>query len=109
MSTALANAKEPPKTSAVTRRHTPHLGPPVEGRGSEPTLIACPKIFAAFAEGVCWWKSGGSADTLGRVIRNIIFDWSGTLVDDLPAVWKATNSVFVQAQCPELTLEQFRA
>jgi phosphoglycolate phosphatase len=43
------------------------------------------------------------------VIRNIIFDWSGTLVDDLPAVWKATNSVFVQAKCPELTLEQFRA
>ena len=24
-----------------------------------------------------------------RVIRNIIFDWSGTLVDDLPAVWQA--------------------
>jgi phosphoglycolate phosphatase len=43
------------------------------------------------------------------VIRNIIFDWSGTLVDDLPAVWKATNHVLAQAQCTELTLEQFRA
>ena len=43
------------------------------------------------------------------VIRNIIFDWSGTLVDDLPAVWRATNFVFGQAGIPELTLEQFRA
>jgi len=43
------------------------------------------------------------------VIRNIIFDWSGTLVDDLPAVWQATNHVFQQAGVPELTLEQFRA
>jgi phosphoglycolate phosphatase len=43
------------------------------------------------------------------VIRNIIFDWSGTLVDDLPAVWQATNHVFHQAGVPELTLEQFRA
>ncbi len=44
-----------------------------------------------------------------RVIRNIIFDWSGTLVDDLPAVWKATNFVLMKAERPELTLEQFRA
>ena len=43
------------------------------------------------------------------MIRNIIFDWSGTLVDDLPAVWKATNHVLVQAERPEMTLEQFRA
>jgi len=43
------------------------------------------------------------------VIRNIIFDWSGTLVDDLPAAWRATNYVFRQAGLPELTLEQFRA
>jgi phosphoglycolate phosphatase len=47
--------------------------------------------------------------TLTRVIRNIILDWSGTLVDDLPAVWKATNYVMRQARCAELTLEQFRA
>jgi phosphoglycolate phosphatase len=43
------------------------------------------------------------------VVRNIIFDWSGTLVDDLPAVWEATNFVFRQAGIPELTLEEFRA
>ncbi len=43
------------------------------------------------------------------VIRNIIFDWSGTLVDDLPAVWLATNHVLEQAQRPTITLETFRA
>jgi phosphoglycolate phosphatase len=43
------------------------------------------------------------------LIRNIIFDWSGTLVDDLPAVWQATNFVLAQAQRDELTLDQFRA
>jgi phosphoglycolate phosphatase len=43
------------------------------------------------------------------MIRNIIFDWSGTLVDDLPAVWEATNYVLTQAGRPEMTLEQFRA
>ena len=43
------------------------------------------------------------------MIRNIIFDWSGTLVDDLPAVWSATNHVLAQAGLPELTLEKFRA
>jgi len=43
------------------------------------------------------------------VIRNIIFDWSGTLVDDLPAVWKATNVVLAQAGRPEMSLDEFRA
>ncbi len=43
------------------------------------------------------------------VIRNIIFDWSGTLVDDLPAVWQATNYVLTRAQRPEMSLEEFRA
>lgn len=43
------------------------------------------------------------------MIRNIIFDWSGTLVDDLPAVLVASNHVFVKAGVPELTLDQFRA
>ncbi|HET7624776.1 MAG TPA: NUDIX domain-containing protein [Verrucomicrobiae bacterium] len=43
------------------------------------------------------------------MIRNIIFDWSGTLVDDLPAVWKATNYVLAQSRRAEMTLEQFRA
>lgn len=43
------------------------------------------------------------------MIRNIIFDWSGTLVDDLPAVWKATNIVLAQSGRPEMSLEEFRA
>lgn len=43
------------------------------------------------------------------MIRNVIFDWSGTLVDDLPAVWQATNVVLGRAGVPELTLDQFRA
>ncbi len=43
------------------------------------------------------------------MIRNIIFDWSGTLVDDLRAVWQATNFVFSQAGIAEITLERFRA
>ena len=43
------------------------------------------------------------------MIRNIIFDWSGTLVDDLPAVLKASNFVLKQAGRPLMTLEQFRA
>jgi ADP-ribose pyrophosphatase YjhB (NUDIX family)/phosphoglycolate phosphatase-like HAD superfamily hydrolase len=30
-------------------------------------------------------------------------------VDDLPAVWKATNYVMVKAERPELTLEEFRS
>jgi len=43
------------------------------------------------------------------VIRNIIFDWSGTLVDDLPAVWEASNYVLTQAGQAAMTLDQFRA
>jgi phosphoglycolate phosphatase len=43
------------------------------------------------------------------VIRNIIFDWSGTLVDDLPAVLKASNFVLTQAGKAAMTLEKFRA
>jgi phosphoglycolate phosphatase len=50
--------------------------------------------------------SGGYID---GVIRNIIFDWSGTLVDDLPAVLKASNFVLTQAGKAEMSLEEFRA
>jgi len=46
---------------------------------------------------------------MAGVIRNIIFDWSGTLVDDLPAVLKASNFVLTQAGKPEMSLEEFRA
>lgn len=43
------------------------------------------------------------------MIRNIIFDWSGTLVNDLPAVLQATNHVFRQAGVAEISLATFRA
>ncbi len=43
------------------------------------------------------------------MIRNIIFDWSGTLVDDLPAVLEASNYVLTQSGRPAMSLEQFRA
>ena len=43
------------------------------------------------------------------MVRNVIFDWSGTLVDDLPAVWAASNHIFEQAGVPPLSLERFRA
>ncbi len=43
------------------------------------------------------------------MIRNIIFDWSGTLVDDLPAVWEASNHALQRAGVAQLTLDQFRA
>ena len=42
------------------------------------------------------------------VIQNIIFDWSGTLADDLDPVWRATNDIFRQYGKPEWTKEQFR-
>ncbi|HEX9047873.1 MAG TPA: NUDIX domain-containing protein [Verrucomicrobiae bacterium] len=43
------------------------------------------------------------------MIRNIIFDWSGTLVDDLPAVLKASNFVLTQSGKLPMSLEEFRA
>jgi len=43
------------------------------------------------------------------MIRNIIFDWSGTLVDDLPAVLAATNHVFEQRGAPPWAMDRFRA
>ena len=43
------------------------------------------------------------------MIRNIIFDWSGTLVDDLPAVLQASNFVLTQSGKPAMSLEKFRA
>lgn len=42
------------------------------------------------------------------MIRNVIFDWSGTLVDDLPAVWRASNHALEQAGVAAMSLDQFR-
>lgn len=42
------------------------------------------------------------------MLKNIIFDWSGTLIDDMPAVIAGTNGVLRNMGKPELTREQFR-
>jgi phosphoglycolate phosphatase len=44
----------------------------------------------------------------GVRIRNVILDWSGTLVNDLPPVWRTTNFVFETFGLAPLTLEEFR-
>lgn len=41
-------------------------------------------------------------------IRNIIFDWSGTLVDDFHPVLEATNKIFAHYDKPTFTEEEFR-
>ncbi len=46
-------------------------------------------------------------DVMTRV-RNLLLDWSGTLVDDLVAVWAASNYCLDQAGLPPMSLEQFR-
>lgn len=43
------------------------------------------------------------------MFRNLIFDWSGTLCDDLALTLEATNYVLSQYGRPSLTREQFRA
>ena len=40
--------------------------------------------------------------------RNILFDWSGTLVDDLPPVLEATNSVLQHFGREPMSRDQFR-
>jgi phosphoglycolate phosphatase len=42
------------------------------------------------------------------MFRNVIFDWSGTLVDDMPPVIEATNAVLGQYGVPPLDREEFR-
>lgn len=44
-----------------------------------------------------------------RMIKNVILDWSGTVVDDLRPVVQATNAVFAEFALPEISLEEFRA
>lgn len=41
-------------------------------------------------------------------VQNIIFDWSGTLVDDLPPVLEATNAVMRAFGRAELSRDEFR-
>jgi phosphoglycolate phosphatase len=42
------------------------------------------------------------------IIRNIILDWSGTIVDDLGPVVAATNEIFKQYGKPAFTVAEFR-
>ncbi len=42
------------------------------------------------------------------MFRNLIFDWSGTLVDDLGPVIEATNAVLAQYNLPPMYRETFR-
>ena len=42
------------------------------------------------------------------MIKNVILDWSGTVVDDLRPVVQATNAVFAEFELPAITLEEFR-
>ena len=42
------------------------------------------------------------------MLRNLLLDWSGTLVDDLPPVIGATNYVLEQFGKPALTRDEFR-
>lgn len=42
------------------------------------------------------------------MLKNLIFDWSGTLADDLRPVWVATNLIFREYGRKDLTLEEFR-
>lgn len=43
------------------------------------------------------------------MLRNLLLDWSGTLVDDLPPVIGATNYVLEHYGRPALTRDEFRA
>lgn len=41
-------------------------------------------------------------------MENVIFDWSGTLVDDLPPVLAATNQIFAHYGRDQMDREEFR-
>lgn len=43
------------------------------------------------------------------MIRNIIFDWSGTLVDDFSCVLATTNRLFSRFDRPEMSFSEFRS
>lgn len=44
----------------------------------------------------------------GVKVRALILDWSGTMVNDLPPVWRTTNHVFAACGLPAISLEDFR-
>ena len=52
--------------------------------------------------------SGRKCESFSRMFRNLIFDWSGTLVDDLGPVIEATNAVLAKYGVDPLDRENFR-
>ena len=58
--------------------------------------------FARLSNTISLWYDAGVR------VGNIILDWSGTLVNDLPPVWRTTNFVFETFGLAPLSLEEFR-
>ncbi|MEU1126217.1 HAD family hydrolase [Streptomyces sp. NPDC005899] len=46
--------------------------------------------------------------TPGKHRTHLVWDWNGTLLDDVQAVLGATNAAFAELDLPPLTLEQYR-
>src|SRR5256885_11650022 len=54
-------------------------------------------------------RSEPSRPSLERVVRHLVWDWNGTLFDDLAAVVAATSDSFVAIGHLPMTVEQYRA
>jgi phosphoglycolate phosphatase len=70
-----------------------------------------PRVFPGCGAAIPAVRQGASSHSTfmpHRHAQNIIFDWSGTLVDDLPPVLEATNAVMTAFGRPALTREEFR-
>ncbi|MCK8676752.1 HAD family hydrolase [Streptomyces lichenis] len=46
--------------------------------------------------------------TSGKHSTHLVWDWNGTLFDDMAAVMSATNAAFAEMGLPPLTLERYR-
>lgn len=46
--------------------------------------------------------------TPGKTRTHLVWDWNGTLLDDIHAVIHATNAAFAEVELAPLTLEQYR-
>ncbi|WP_031085710.1 phosphatase, partial [Streptomyces sp. NRRL WC-3549] len=44
----------------------------------------------------------------GKHATHLVWDWNGTLLDDITAVVGATNAAFAEAGLPPMTLERYR-
>jgi len=43
-----------------------------------------------------------------NMIKNVIFDWSGVINDDLVTVYKAIMAIFQKLGAKEISLEEFK-